>query len=554
MKKLVLKPKYWLLPITVWSALVAASFSWNWQKLDQHTMELANDRARFVFKVIESVRIWNARHGGVYAEVNEYTPPNPYLKVPERDLTTTDGLSLTLLNPAYMTRQLSDIIEQIGDVRIHLTSLKPLNPDNAASPWEAQALKAFEQGEPDRVELVSASTGEVVRYMAPLHVKQECMQCHQHQGYQVGDIRGGLSVSFSAAPLLQDELRSQRNLIALHGGIWTLVCGLLLIGLSQIRRQMLSLRKAKEHLDEQVKQRTAELHTLSKAVEYSPTSTVITDPDGNIEYVNPKFSEVTGYPLDEVLGQNPRLLQSGETDQKVYEQLWQTITGGNIWQGQLHNRKKDGTLYWEQLSISPILDSDGRITHFVALKEDITEHRAQAELIHYQANYDHLTGLPNRKLFHERLRQQIDQARQSGRPFALLFIDLDGFKAINDNFGHDAGDLLLKESARRIADCVRKSDTVARLGGDEFTLILQQLDDPAVIGQIAGKIIKRLRQPFQLGKQQGQVSASIGIARYPEDGSNDEALLKLADSAMYQVKHNGRENYRFCDEVAEPVE
>lgn len=548
MKRLILQTKYWALPLILWSALVLVSFGWNWNGLALRTMDLAEGQSVFVFKVMESARLWNARQRGVYALVDENNQPNPYLEVPERDLTSTGGHALTLLNPAYMTRQLAAVVSELSGVRVHLTSLKPLNPGNAADLWETRALQAFEQGEKSRLELVDEGGQQIVRYMAPLRVESECMRCHEHQGYKVGDIRGGLSVNYSAKSLLQDAEISQRKLIWGHAGVWLLVSALLLLGLSQVRRHMLSLEEARQQLDALVKQRTAELHTLSKAVEHSPTSTVITDRDGYIEYVNPKFSEVTGYAVAEVIGQNPRLLQSGLTPDSVYEELWETITTGQVWKGELLNRKKNGESYWENISISPIRDASGNISHFVALKEDVTESKARAEQIFHQANYDDLTGLPNRKQFRERLQRQVEQSAQTGRTFALMFIDLDGFKKINDTFGHDAGDLLLKESARRITESVRNSDFVARLGGDEFTLILQNAHSMDVIAQIAAKIIQQLMQPFQLGGHQGHVAASIGIALYPEDGSNAEELTRQADYAMYQVKNSGRRSYRFYGE------
>ncbi|MEX6502269.1 diguanylate cyclase domain-containing protein [Pseudomonas zhanjiangensis] len=545
MKRLVLQRKFWPLPLLLWSALVLASFIWNWQSLDRHTLDLAASQSSFVFKVVESVRLWNARHGGVYALVDDNNQPNPYLKVAERDLTSTSGRALTLLNPAYMTRQLAEVVNELSGVRMHLTSLKLLNPGNAADSWETGALQAFERGEQSRLELVGDSDQQLVRYMAPLYVEPECLQCHGHQGYRLGDVSGGLSVSYSAAPLLQSAQPGRRNLIWAHGGTWLLVSLMLLLGLAQVRRQMRSLEAARQQLDNQVQQRTAELHTLSKAVEFSPTSTVITDIRGCIQYANPKFSEITGYALAEVVGRNPRLLQSGQTPQRVYQELWQTISSGGIWRGELLNRRKNGQRYWENTSISPIRDAHGQISHFVALQEDITESKAHAEQVYHQANYDDLTGLPNRKQFRERLQQQIEHAAQTGSSFALMFIDLDGFKKINDSFGHDAGDQLLRESARRIADSVRSSDFLARLGGDEFTLILQHACSPEAIAQIAEKILQQLTRPFQLDGQQGQVGASIGIALYPDNGRDAEQLTKRADHAMYRVKSSGRQNYCF---------
>ncbi|MDD5181008.1 MAG: PAS domain S-box protein [Gallionellaceae bacterium] len=424
------------------------------------------------------------------------------------------------------------------------------------------------------------------------------------------------------------------------------------------------------------------LLTLSRAVESSPASVVITGRNGAIEYVNKRFIAATGYTAQEAIGQNPRILNAGIQPKGFYKKLWETILAGKDWSGEIYNKKKNGEIYLEQAFISPIRDDKGNITHFVAVKEDITERKRLAEelqkadrnqtlleahqesetrlraiidtalnavvqmnaegiitgwnsqaekifgwtreealgrvlhetiippqyreahvhglkrflacgegsllnsqtemaalhrdghefpvelsitsintadgcefnafiqditqrkesenLIWKQANYDTLTGLPNRRMLHDRLTQEIKKAHRADLKMALLFIDLDRFKEVNDTLGHNMGDLLLVEAARRIGDCVREADTVARLGGDEFIIILSELEDASSIERVAESILQKMAEPFQLGNEVAYVSASMGITLYPDDATEVEDLLKDADQAMYVAKNAGR--------------
>ena len=284
---------------------------------------------------------------------------------------------------------------------------------------------------------------------------------------------------------------------------------------------------------------------LSRAVENSPATVVITDPKGTIEYVNKKFTAITGYSYDEAIGQNPRILKSGKQPADFYVQLWKTILAGSEWHGEIYNKKKDGEIFLEQVSISPIINEHGAISNFVAVKEDITDKRKTEEVIWRQANFDTLTGLPNRRMFRDRLEQEIKKANRAGLPIALMFIDLDHFKEINDTLGHDMGDLLLTEAARRIIDCVRATDIVARLGGDEFTVLLAELDDIGSVERVAACITQKLAAPFQLKDEMSYVSASIGITLYPNDADTIEGLFKNADQAMYVAKNQGRNRHSY---------
>ena len=279
---------------------------------------------------------------------------------------------------------------------------------------------------------------------------------------------------------------------------------------------------------------------------------IITDVTSAIEWANPAFTEITGYELSEVLGRNPgEMLNSGKQDSRFYQGMWQAIRAGRVWSGELVNRRKDGSLFDEALTISPVTDSDGKIRHFVAVTQDISERKASEERVQHLANHDQLTDLPNRMLLSDRLSQSLAQVRRERGTLALMFLDLDDFKPVNDTLGHDVGDLLLKEVALRLRACApRNSDTVARLGGDEFVILLAQIEKSADAVVVARKVLTALRRTFVIGPHRIDISTSIGIAVYPEHGEEVSRLLKNADTAMYHAKKSGRGCYRFFRELS----
>jgi len=416
---------------------------------------------------------------------------------------------------------------------------------------------------------------------------------------------------------------------------------------------------------------------LSQAIEQNPHAVVITDPDGRVIYCNPAFTRMTGYTLTEIEGQTPALWQSGETADAVYREMWARIHAGEAWEGEIRNRRKNGTPYWERQHIGPLRDASGRIVRLIAIKEDITHLReveqalllreqalastnngimishaieddhsimyvnpaferitgytaqeavgrigrflmrddlaqpglneirtalrekrpghailrsyrkdgtmfwnelfispisdaSRRDVTHYvsvvndvsdrmqyqtalehQATHDNLTGLANRNLLHDRIAQAIGHAKRAGRLVAVLLLDLDHFKHVNDAYGHSAGDVLLKETAARLRGCVREIDTVARLGGDEFVIVLTDLLQPEDAETIAGKVRDALAEPVRIDQKEVFVGASIGIALYPRDGEHGEILLRNADIAMYRVKEHGRNSvHRFSPELA----
>ncbi|ARJ65612.1 histidine kinase [Magnetospirillum sp. ME-1] len=287
----------------------------------------------------------------------------------------------------------------------------------------------------------------------------------------------------------------------------------------------------------------------SKVLETVTEAVVITDADNRIIFVNPAFTTITEYSKDEVRGQNPSFLRSGRHDPEFYADLWRVLSETGHWEGEIWNRRKSGAFYAEWLSINALRDVSGAITHFVAVFSDITHRKEDEERIWRQANYDALTGLPNRSLFLDRLNQIVRQSKREQKRFALMFLDLDGFKAVNDTLGHAAGDVLLQQTASRMSVCVRATDTLARLAGDEFVVILDGVhgrDDPALV---AGKILKVLAEPYELEAGTAHVRGSIGVALYPDDAEDGAGLIRRADAAMYAVKRRGKNNVLFAADL-----
>lgn len=305
------------------------------------------------------------------------------------------------------------------------------------------------------------------------------------------------------------------------------------------------LRTLNCNLEEIVAERTDELTKLSTAVTQSPVEVLITNFDGNIEYVNPRFTEITGYLREEAIDTNIRTLKFGEVDEDLMLGIWNTISSGKGWSGELLSHDKNGSTYWLGFSVSPVRDAENRITHFIWIGEDITEKKAQEEQILYRAQYDDLTGLPNRALARDRLEHAIQFSSRSEDEVVLIFVDLDDFKKVNDTLGHEHGDLLLMESAQRLKTAVRESDTIARLGGDEFLIILPQMHELTHVEAIAQKIIAEFNTPFILDDSEFVITASLGIAVYPNDGRDAKQLMRAADKAMYQSKADGGNTFHF---------
>jgi len=294
----------------------------------------------------------------------------------------------------------------------------------------------------------------------------------------------------------------------------------------------------------------AHIRKLSHGIENSASAVMITDITGSIEYINAKFTEVTGYPLDEVLGKNPRILKSDNTPPEVFSELWKTILNGKEWRGELLNRRKNGEVYWSIASISPLRNEQGIITHFIANVEDINDRKNAEATIEKLAYFDPLTGLPNRRLLQDHLAMSMKRCHRLGSSVALLYLDLDRFKNVNDSLGHQAGDQLLKQLAGRFSNLLRDDDLVCRLGGDEFAIILHDIRRNEFAAQVAEKLTIAAGHPVLINDSEVFVTASIGIALYPKDAEDPETLAKHADIALYHAKSEGKNTFRFyADEL-----
>lgn len=290
------------------------------------------------------------------------------------------------------------------------------------------------------------------------------------------------------------------------------------------------------------------MNLLASVVEHASESVVITDPDTVIIDVNQAFTDVTGYSRDEVIGRKISLLKSGRHDQAFYQRLWSALDTDSYWHGEIFNRRKDGSIFVEMASISAVRNQRGRVIHYFGLFTDITLLKDQQRQLEHLAYYDVLTGLPNRRLLADRFAVAMAQTRRANTSLAVCYLDLDGFKEVNDRFGHRSGDRLLVEVAERLKRSVRSGDTIARLGGDEFVLVLLGFDPDLEGAYILDRILGNLAAPFSLDGNAVTISASIGVALCPDEAGNDlDALLRRADQAMYVAKQGGRNRWHVFD-------
>ncbi len=313
---------------------------------------------------------------------------------------------------------------------------------------------------------------------------------------------------------------------------------------ARVAQRTAEIQVANHKLEEEINARRqieSELRKLSRAVEQSPSSIIITNTTGKIEYVNPAFTKLTGYSLEEVSGRNPNFQKSGKTPDSVYVDLWTTITSGNTWRGEFVNQKKDGDLYWEFAVIAPIRSGDNQITHYVAIKEDITARKQAEEELKRLATIDPLTGILNRRHFFKLAEVLFEHARRYQRELSALMIDADYFKQINDRYGHATGDKVLQTIATYLTQCIRKADLLGRYGGEEFVIIMPETSIEQGY-QAAERLLEYLRDhPIETETRKIHLTLSIGVAVYdPKNPISIDKLVGRADQALYMAKDAGR--------------
>lgn len=564
--------RVWLVYLCA-ALLFGALFALEWRLINDTVAAIARERGAALFSLIETTREWNAEHGGVYVPLDDKTQPNPYLRHPARDLETVDGRRLTMINPAFMTRQIADLAARVHGIQLHITSLDPIRPANQPDPWEAQALQRFEAGEAEVLALIDMAGGAAHRYMAPLFVREPCLSCHAEQGYALGDIRGGISVTMPADVLVarRDELLLRAA--ALYLVAFALTAGLMHGLLRLNARHVRVVRRINAEQEQLIATRTRELAEANRKLvsevalhqrserqlaasearyraifESAAEGIMFTDAASRIVQVNTAFCEITGYSKAEVLGRSPAFLGSGRHDAAFFADMYAALAQQGLWQGEIWNRRKDGDLYVQWMSVTRIAGAEG-VVGYVATMTDITSRKKAEERLRFRADHDALTGLPNRNLFDDRLRTATVKARRHGDRFALMLVDLDRFKSVNDRLGHLAGDALLVEVGQRLQACVRASDTVARLGGDEFAVVLEEVDGPDAVREVAARICADMARPFELAEGLAQIGASVGVVLGPDDAANATELMRRADAALYAVKKGTRGAFRFYEEM-----
>jgi diguanylate cyclase (GGDEF)-like protein/PAS domain S-box-containing protein len=314
-----------------------------------------------------------------------------------------------------------------------------------------------------------------------------------------------------------------------------------------LEEMVMDLSFALDNFDREEQRKNAEesLRLAASVYATSNEAILITDQNNVIVGVNPAFTKITGYQTEEVIGYTPSLLKSGKHDDAFFKAMWDEINATGYWQGEIYDQRKNGEVYLKWLTINSVFKEDGTVHQRVAMFTDISQKKEAENLIWRQANFDFLTELPNRQMFHDRLDHEVKITNRTKHPLALILLDLDHFKEVNDTLGHDMGDELLVQTASRLKSCVRETDTVARLGGDEFIIILCDLDKPDVVQRVCLDILQKLREPYYLNTEVAYISASIGVTIYPQDAQDIDTLIKNADQAMYNAKSQGRDRFSY---------
>lgn len=360
-----------------------------------------------------------------------------------------------------------------------------------------------------------------------------------YKQWHEADGRRGPFMSLTIPLLVRGEVFGVMSLTSGHPGIFENAVIKHMLEQETAQRISVALEMAED---------VHKLKLLGSALSAAANAVFITDQSGKFCWANQAFQRLSGYAPDEILGMTPRILNSGKQDEVYYRNLWATILSGKTWSDEAIERHKNGRLYTVQQTITPICNSEGRISHFISIHEDISTQKEAAAELERLAHYDLLTGLPNRTLFYSRLRETLALALRNEFKVALLFIDLNRFKQVNDTVGHHTGDLLLKDVALRLQDAVRETDTVARLGGDEFTVLLPTVKSRRDAALVAEKIISAFTRPFPIHPHSFEIGVSIGVTLFPDDTDQEALLLSYADMMMYEAKRHGKSAYQFFPE------
>jgi diguanylate cyclase (GGDEF)-like protein/PAS domain S-box-containing protein len=350
-----------------------------------------------------------------------------------------------------------------------------------------------------------------------------------------------------ALPALAAQADATLNALVDKYAAWLMTLGALVLLLLGAAARLLVQKRKILHSHRQLVAAQDDMQLAASVFTHAREGITITDPVGNIIDVNEAFTSITGYSREEVLGQNPRMLHSGRHAPEFYEAMWRALTLKGHWGGEVWNRRKNGDVYPEMLTISEVRDDSGKTLHYVALFTDITPIKQHQQQLEHMAHFDALTHLPNRVLLADRLQQAIAQSQRRGLSVAVAYLDLDGFKAVNDQHGHDVGDELLIALAQRLKAALRDGDSLARIGGDEFVAVMVDLEQPQDCEPAIQRLLRAAAEPVHLGDAVLEVSVSIGVTVYPQDSVDADRLIRHADQAMYLAKQAGRNRCHMFD-------
>lgn len=494
--------------------------------------EILIKQAQTHFSDQVNTRKWNASYGGVYVKPRPSDVPNPYLR--DNVLRVDENLTLIKINPAWMTRQLSEIA-QIEDFHFRITSLNPLNPHNVATPFEREALEHF--AKTNQKEYYTFEKGKF-NYMGALVTTQDCLACHAEQGYKLGDIRGGISIALDSSRYETIKEGIKEKVIILKGIVLFFLLSITVL----IHKQL----HANKNLQNEVRERTKEIastqHLLQNILDAEPNLLILTD-ETQIIYTNKTVLDF--FALRSLEEFKERYVTFGDMFEKVQEEQTQESAGECLdWIECLRKEQRESELKIvmkhekEKRYFRPEvqeLDVDGKRLYLISLAEITKEYKKMAEL-RSNASIDPLTGLFNRAKFNDVLAKEIAIAQSVSMPLSVIFFDIDHFKAVNDTYGHDAGDRVLAEVASLVKATLRQGDFVARWGGEEFVVTLQSVES-----EQAHRIAETIRLRIQSHRfgEVPRVNVSLGVTCYKE-GETKESLLKRVDQALYEAKHSGR--------------
>ena len=509
--------------ILLWSGLAAASLLWNLSHQKEAILKTARIQADLTLEKDLIYRRWAASQGGVYVAVSERTPPNPYLYLPDRDVKTSSGQTLTLVNPAYMTRQVNEIAAKAGASYGHLTSLNPIRPGNSPDPWEKSALQAFERGVKEVSGIEKIGADDYMRLIRPFVTEESCLKCHASQGYKVGDIRGGIGVSIAMKPFYALLETGKKRLSLIHGIVYLFFVVLIVLGGNR-------LKAAYDHIRESGNRFRELFDNMKSGV------AVYEAVDGGNDFVLRDFNraaeETEQISKADVVGRSVLQVFPAVKEFGLFEVL-QSVWKDGIPRHHPVSQYKDGRIEgWRENYLYKLPSGE-----VVAIYDDVTESKKREEEIRILTVTDPLTGLRNRRGFMTLADQQIKVATRTNKKMSLLFIDIDGLKRINDTWGHEEGDRALVSAATILKQTFRESDILARIGGDEFAVLaVDAAETPEiVVKRLAGQIALHNTVP----DRRYEISLSIGTAVYdPQRPCSLDDLISRADTLMYQQKKN----------------